>query len=376
MNIKLVRFLDFYCGTIICLILSLFKPLINKNNNAHESLLIIELSEMGSAILLAPIIKQIRNEKPELKISFLIFERHKESVELSGLVDNIITIDDRKFLFSFFIALLEIRKLKLKYVLDCELFSRISTIITFFSGARFSSGFVAPNVPSLYRGNIYTHPFVYNNLIHIAENYLGLWRAFSNDDLPYLKEELKISNREIHYNKQIAPSTLVSKRTILFNPDPGLIEIRGWPLESFIELGKILITKDNYEIAIIGLPSASPLAERCCKELGQKCINLAGKTKTLSELLSIYASAKLLVTADSGPAHLAPLANIPAVVLFGPESPIRFAPIGKDITTISSNLSCSPCLSAYNLRNSACNNNVCMKKLTVESVYEEVAKYL
>jgi ADP-heptose:LPS heptosyltransferase len=383
MNIKLIRFLDHYIGIVICLLLSLVRPFLTKRKSDNNSRLIIELSEMGSAILLIPIIAQIKKDDPSAKIYFLIFKKHAESVEICKLVDEVITIDDSSvinLMLSLPKVVTQLRKLKIKFLLDCELFSRLSTIITFFAGAENSSGFVAPKVTNLYRGNLYSHPFVYNNLNHITENYLGLWKAFSSDiqDLPYIKENLKdidfeFKTIEIPADKKWKE---ISDNAVIFNPDPGLIGLRGWPIESYIELGKLLISKHNCQIVIVGLASANALAERCCKELGPKCISLAGKSKTLLDLLAIYSSAKLLITADSGPAHLAPLVNLPAIVLFGPESPIRFAPIGKKITTLTANTSCSPCLSAFNLRDSSCNNNICMKKISVGAVYEKVCQIL
>jgi len=57
-------------------------------------------------------------------------------------------------------------------------------------------------------------------------------------------------------------------------------------------------------------------------------------------------------------------------VLFGPESPAIFAPVGKDTRVVYSDYPCSPCLSAFNHRNSSCRDNHCLKNITVEQVYE------
>ena len=115
------------------------------------------------------------------------------------------------------------------------------------------------------------------------------------------------------------------------------------------------------------------------KETGNSfnnCTNYCGETKSLKELVQIYNQASVLVTADSGPAHIAALANLPVVVLFGPEAAIRFRPLAENVDVITSNLHCSPCLSAYNHRNSSCINNLCMQNITVEQVYEKVCNYI
>ena len=98
-----------------------------------------------------------------------------------------------------------------------------------------------------------------------------------------------------------------------------------------------------------------------------------GKT-TLRQLLVLYTLAKVLVTNDRGPAHFATLTPIRVVALFGPETPALFAARTPRNEVLWAGIVCSPCVNAYNNRQSPCRNNVCMQAITVEQVFEAACR--
>ena len=99
---------------------------------------------------------------------------------------------------------------------------------------------------------------------------------------------------------------------------------------------------------------------------------LAGKT-TLRQLLVLYARSEILVTNDSGPAHFASMTPIHVVTLFGPETPALFAARSPNASVLWSGIACSPCVNAYNNRQSVCRNNLCMQAISVDQVFAKVS---
>ena len=75
------------------------------------------------------------------------------------------------------------------------------------------------------------------------------------------------------------------------------------------------------------------------------------------------------------PAHFAAASGLPTIVLFGPETPNLYRPLGNSIP-IYAGLACSPCVSASNHRKSACDYNVCMRAISVEQVFAAVTDVL
>ena len=126
---------------------------------------------------------------------------------------------------------------------------------------------------------------------------------------------------------------------------------------------------------ITGAPSerteAEQLAAQCA---GERCIAFAGHTK-LTDLPALYAMANLMISNDSGPAHFSAACGLPTIVLFGPETPNLYCPLGT-ATAIYAGLACSPCVSASNHRKSPCTDNVCMQAIGVDQVFQAVESAL
>jgi ADP-heptose:LPS heptosyltransferase len=99
-----------------------------------------------------------------------------------------------------------------------------------------------------------------------------------------------------------------------------------------------------------------------------RVLDLAGRT-SMKELLHLFNLAHVLVTSDSGPAHFAALTNIHVVVFFGPEIPERYRPLTANVDVIHTGYSCSPCIGPHNQRLSPCNDNLCMKSISIQEAY-------
>lgn len=83
----------------------------------------------------------------------------------------------------------------------------------------------------------------------------------------------------------------------------------------------------------------------------------------------------MMITNDSGPAHFSSLTNLRTFIFYGPETPQLYGPLSKNSIAIYSSFSCSPCVSAFNHRKSPCNNNKCLKEITVNEAYSIIKGY-
>src|SRR3954464_14153023 len=63
------------------------------------------------------------------------------------------------------------------------------------------------------------------------------------------------------------------------------------------------------------------------------------------------------------------MTDITSIVLFGPEPPALFGPLGPRTRVVRADIACSPCVNAFNHRFSPCNNNVCMQMIPVDEVF-------
>ena len=128
------------------------------------------------------------------------------------------------------------------------------------------------------------------------------------------------------------------------------------------------------EIVLTGAPDEASTAASLAREIGSpRCVSRAGRT-TLRQLLVLYGLAEVMVTNDSGPAHYATLTGIDVVTLFGPETPAVFGARTPHSHLLWAGLACSPCVNAFNDRQSACTKNLCMERITVDMVFDTVCE--
>jgi lipopolysaccharide heptosyltransferase II len=353
---------------------------------------------MGSMVLAYSLFKKTEDLFPGAELHFLTFKANRHAVDILGVIpkENVVTVSSRNifsFLLSSISATWKLRWKKISVAVDMELFARLTAIISFMSGAKNRVGYFRYRNEGLYRGNFLTHRVAFNPHIHMAQNFLNLIYAVhsSHKELPLTKKPLaekdvvlpKIRLSEAARMKMIKrlqeenKNIIHAKKIILLNPNASdIVPMRRWPLMNYIELARKLLKHDGIYIINTGVESEKKYGDILHQALGSmRCINLAGKT-SFSELISLYGIADILITNDSGPVHFSALTNIKTFAFFGPETPKLYGPLGDNCFVFYSNYSCSPCISAFNQRKSPCNDNKCLKAITVEEVYRKVKLFL
>ncbi len=401
MNVNLARLIDRRFGVPICFVLSVVhglrklfsKPKLIKN---PRKILFIEMSEMGSMVLAYSLFVKTKELFPEAELYFLTFKESRYGIDILDVLPhkNVITISSSNFfafLFTAINALWELRKKKISIAIDMELFARFTSILSYICGAKNRVGYFRFHNEGLYRGNLLTHKAEYNPYIHIAHNLLNLIYAVVSpqEDVPFAKKEIEEKDIVIPKSKSSdeAEKEILAKleaknkditnasKIILLNPNASdIIPIRRWPRENYIELARMLLANNRVYVVITGTEAERKDAETIYGAVNlSRCINFAGET-TFPELMALYSISDILITNDSGPAHFSTMTDIKTFVFFGPETPQLYGPLGKNCHVFYSNFACSPCVSAFNHRKSACNDNKCLKSISVEEVYSEVKK--
>lgn len=109
------------------------------------------------------------------------------------------------------------------------------------------------------------------------------------------------------------------------------------------------------------VPGERECAERVAERAGGAAV-LAPRTPSVLHMLGVLRRSRLFIGSDSGPMHLASLAGLPVVGLFGPTDPIENAPFpGLPSRIVRRDVGCNPC-------REGCPARVCMAALSVEAV--------
>ncbi len=399
MNIKFQRAVDRLAGVPICALLSLVergrKRLFGSPKPvAPRNILIILLSEMGSLVLAQPMFAQLKRQYPEASLHILMFGKNREVLDLMEVMprDHVLTVSDRSLgslALDSLRAIRTMRSLKFDVVIDCELFSRVSSIFAYLSGAPVRVGFHPHTQEGLYRGSFINRPVMYNPYRHLSQQFLTMVSAIESETVPigkgavaavsappqlaFPESELRAVEAQLHADFPV----IQGKKLVLVYPGGGILPIRAWPAENYKELCASLLA-EGYAVGVIGLKDDKPLAQEVVAASGsQYCIDLTGYTRSIRHLLAVFHRASLLITNDGGPGQFAALTPIPALVFFGPETPALYSPLAPNIHCLYPGYSCSPCLTAYNHRASPCDgDNRCLKQISTEQVLAQARALL
>jgi len=398
MNIDWMRRIDYYVGIPLCFLGTILRFFMPRRSRPVKNVLLIELSEMGSAILADPAMRILQADLGA-ELYFVIFEKNAGSLRLLGTVAPERVFNIRASgLFSLvvdtFRFLAWARRNRIDTTIDLELFSRFTALLSGFCGASIRVGFHGFHNEGLYRGRLLTHKVLYNPHMHIAKNFVSLVRALESKQtqLPFSKiaisdDEIRLQRRETSEEEKATVRAAIGPHLpdgcppegpfALVNANAGdLLPQRRWEMERYAALvRRMLDAREDVTVLLTGSPSERDGIERLCKLVNdRRCANIAGALR-LEQLPGLYEISGLMVTNDSGAAHFASVTPLPTFILFGPETPDLYGPLG-DSTPITARLACSPCVTAANHRKTACKDNVCMQAITPEMVFERIRPVL
>lgn len=397
MNVARMRLLDRWIGVPTCLVLTWLRRLESRPQPATpRKILFVKLAEQGSTVLAHGAVQEAIDRVGRENVYFLLFAENRPILDQLDLVPprNIISIDAQTPWRALVGALAAIRRMRsegIDTVIDLEFFARSSAALSFLSGAPWRVGYHAFHGEAGYRGDLMTHRLSFNPYLHTSQAFRLMVQAL--DQAPAALPRLEIvpppteptlpqfrpQTQEVFEMRRLLADTLglrPEQRLVLLNANASdLMPLRRWPSERYVVLAQeLLVSYPEVRIAFTGAPSEAAAVEHLVRQVGsRRCGSLAGKT-TMRELLVLYSLADVLVTNDSGPAHFAALTGIDVVVLFGPETPRLFAAASPRTHPLWAGLGCSPCINAFNDRQSACTDNACMQALSVDQVCAKVCQ--
>ena len=402
MRLSAMRRVDYFVGIPLCFLLTLVVRLASavrgpRPDGAPRKILFIELSEMGSTIIASAMIRRVQERYRDAEHCFCIFRKNAASLRLLGLFreESIHTIRDDSLTHmatDVWRFMRFCRRERIDTVIDLELFSRISSLLSLVSGATTRVGFHNYRAEGLYRGEHLTHRVNYNPYHHMSQNFLALVEALeAPDEIPTPKRvippqpppvRVRLDPEAFAYVQgelqRCFPLT-AQHSVIVVNHDAGsLLPIRSWPHERYVALIERLLANDPRRVVVLmGIAEAAESAREITERVGDpRCVDFVGRTRTLTDVLQLFHQADLLITNDSGPAHFATLTPIKSITLYGPETPVLYGTLGEHNVDLFAKLACSPCLSALNHRYSPCIDNKCLQAISVEQVLQEAERLL
>lgn len=401
MNVARMRAVDTWLGTPVCGLLTLWRRLTARRAAAPAApgkILFIKLAEQGSTVLAQDALRAAVARVGRDNVYFLLFAENRPILDLFDLIprENVVEINARGLVGAVtgaVRALLRLHALGIDTIIDLEFFARSSAALAYLSGAKWRVGFHPAHGAGGYRGDLLTHRLSFNPYLHTSQSFRTLVEALNHPPEAFPRfahvpppatpgaGTFTPPPAEVAEVRALVKAKLgrhADAPLLLLNANASdLMPLRRWPPERYVELARVLLDRHpGAAVLFTGAPAEAKAAEELVRAVGsERCASVAGGT-TLRQLMVLYTLAEVLVTNDSGPAHFATLTPVDVVVLFGPETPRLFAGVGGRTHPLWAGLACSPCINAFNDRNSDCRDNACMKHITVPEVADATTRVL
>ena len=346
--------------------------------NREPNILIIKLSAIGDVVHSLPFLEVLRDRFPFSKIDWVVEEDASGIVEGHSDIDRL-TIFPRKSWLKRFIKkgeYIEVGKEVAKFIR--ELKNRKYDIVVDLQGL-FKSGILTflangKRKIALNGGREGSVVFINERVaipypnIHALERYLCIARYLGATSLAW-KGQIPIYSRDRRYVNRLL-GEIGNNCTLVAVTPMAKWESKLWELDRFSSLADTIKEKLGAEVIFTGSESDKEAIENILSGMKTRALNLAGKT-TLKELAYLYQKCAVVISTDTGPMHVAAAVGSPVIVaLFGPTSPSRTGPYGVKHRVIRADLECSPCFKKR------CDDMSCMKKITLDIVFETVKKVI
>lgn len=332
-------------------------------------ILIIKPSSLGDVIHALPFLKAVREIYAEAEISWVVNPVYEDILRYNPSIKNVMLFDryiwKKSYIAgykNFFELTKQMQAEKFDLVVDLQGLMR-SALIAFYSGAKEKA--VINNTRE--GASLFYKKFIgkSDKDMHAVDKIMS-----AASDLGWNMRKLTKEDFEIFVPEDITKKVdnllgASSDNLIIINPFTRW-ESKYWPAEKYVELIKMLLAK-GYNVALTGTKSDKKEGDIILKAvLDERLMDFIGKT-SLIELVALMKKAKALISADSGPVHLANALGIKTLTLFGPTSPKRTGAYLEGNQVISIEAKCSPCFKKKcSLKE---NQNFCMKDISVDSVF-------
>lgn len=329
-------------------------------------ILIVEVNWLGDVLFSTPAIKALRGKFPDSFIACLAVPRVREILENNPCVNEIIINDEDGSHKGFWGRMKLAAQLRKKdfdlAILFHRSFSRALTV--YLSGISRRIGY-----HTLKRALLLTEPLPMpkKDSLHRVDYYLGIVKRLGCGIQDRNYEFFTSRKDDIFIEPFLAEEGISNDDFLVCLNAGGNWGPKRWPRENFAKLADRLIAEYNAKVIFIGSKEDVGLVKSIAGAMAHKPVIAAGKT-SLSQLAALFKKVQLVISADSGPLHIAASVGANLICLFGPTSGPVTGPIGKGvIRVIQKDIGCEiPCYDKN------CDDNKCMREITVDDVFSEI----
>ena len=318
--------------------------------------------------MIIPALRALRRLLPEAEITLAVRPWARDLFNEQSFIDNVL-VYDRRNAWSVVRQIREWRKRQFDLaVLFQNAFE--AAVIPFFAGVPRRIGYATESRQALLTDPIpvpewrATEHEVFYYLYLIAALEQSLFGTNTVTDHPPDTSLVLSENRRAKAREQLVANGVRDNNAVVA-VCPGSINSRAkrWPAERFAALSDAFIDEGK-QVLLIGSKEEHDVSVEVTTRMRNKAVVLTGKT-TLEELTAILSICDLVVTNDTGPAHIAAALGRSTLVIFGPTNPLTTRPFSPQAEILRHPPDCAPCM----LRDCPIDHR-CMTAISVDEVLE------
>ncbi len=326
-----------------------------------RSILVMRLYFMGDVLLATPVLEALKRAFPDARLTVLAKKRGVDVLIANPHVDEIVLYDavpDYHMPRRQWQLARRLRRERFDLAVDLS-GNLLSSWILWAADPAYRVGFNHAGFPHLLD---YRIPYVSDGSVveHLLSAVEPLGATAEPRPRIYLTDEERGAAVEALQRAGVAPAA----RFAVLAPGANW-EYRRWPEKRHAALARRLAQEAGLACVLAGGAADVALCERIARDAEGVAVSLAG-CLDIRGSAAVVERAAVFVGSDSGPMHVAAAVGTPVVALFGPNTPVRFAPRGAPSRVIRHEYPCSPCDQKECVRP----ENPCMAAITVDEVFE------
>lgn len=335
---------------------------------AKERILIVEVNWLGDVLFSTPAIRAIRKKYPGAYIAALVVPRCKAVLLGNNYLDEVMVLDEDGRHKGWWGKLCLIRELRNRRFSIAYFFKTSLTRVSwaFWAGIPKRIGFAVKG-----KGLFLTERVVLpKENFHRADSYYYLVTGVRiPENECYCDFFVGLEDRHF-VDDLLKKHGIPEDKKIVVLHVGGNWRLKRWPQESFASLIDTLGECYGVQVVITGAFTDHPLATEIAARTRNKPFVACGLT-TLKQLGALFARCDFVVSADSGPLHIALSMQARTISLFGPTAPEVTGPLGRGEFAILRKKDLDCVIPCYNLK---CEDNVCMSAIKNEDVLCEAER--
>ena len=306
-------------------------------------ILIIRLRSLGDTVLTTPTLRALKQWRPDLRLSILLYPRFAPILEGNPNLEEILVLDAEgpgaPLRIARLVAALRERRFAACFNLHG---GTLSALLTRLSGAPHRVGFHHFRFPAAYNRRVVLCDVFGHDRLHSVENQIALFygAGLPQKEIPAL-EVFPQARARVSVAQKLAQRGLPAGTPYAVLHPIATFFTKEWPFDRYAALARALEQEHGLAPVFIAGGGEGAKLDAVAQAYGKALLCLEGLP--LPELVALLEPAALFVGNDSGPAHIAAALGRPLVVLFGSSSSTVWRPWRTPHEVVQNYYACNPC---------------------------------